>query len=58
MAVDLSEPMGLIESLTSRLDLADADIGALLNYLGALSNSFRAAGQIITTLQEFDLVFL
>ncbi len=26
MAVDLSEPLGLIESLTSRLELADAEI--------------------------------
>ena len=40
--MDLSEPLGLIESLTSRLDLAAADIGALSNDLGgrigALSN--------------------
>jgi hypothetical protein len=41
-AVDLSKPMVLIESLTSRLEQADADIGALSNDLGgrigALSN--------------------
>jgi len=40
--VDLSEPLVLIESLTSRLELADADIGALSSDLGgcigALSN--------------------
>ena len=80
MAVDFNEPLGLNESLTSCLDLADAAIGALSNELGmrigalsndmggrigalsndmgVLSNSLRAAGQIITTLQEFDLVFL
>ena len=41
-AVDLIEPRELIESLISRLDMADADIGALSNDLGgrigALSN--------------------
>ena len=42
LTVDLSEPMGLIESLTSRPEMADADIGALSNdmgkRIGALSN--------------------
>ncbi len=29
MAVDLGEPLALIETLSSRLELTDADIGAL-----------------------------
>ena len=45
LAVDLSEPLGLIESLTSRLEPVDADIGSLWNDMGegigALSNDLE-----------------
>ena len=34
LTVELNEPLGLIESLTSYLELADADIGALSNDTG------------------------
>ncbi len=36
LAVDLSEPLALIESLPSHFELTDADISALLNSLVGL----------------------
>ncbi len=68
LAVDLSEPLGLIESLTNRLDdnvdgLSNA-IDALSNNIGDLEVGFgalealrAAADPKIQTLQELDLVF-
>ncbi len=66
--VDLSEPLGLIESLSSRLDdevdgLSNAtdalsnDIGELEVGFGALETWRAATDPKIQTLQEFDLVF-
>ncbi len=68
LTVDLSEPPGLIESLTTRLD---NNVDGLSNAIGALSNksvgleedvhaleAWRAAADPkIRTLQEFDVVF-
>ena len=66
--VDLSEPLGLIESLSSRLDdevdgLSNAidalsnDIGELEVGFGALETWRAATDPKIQSLQEFDLVF-
>jgi hypothetical protein len=68
LAVDLSEPLALIESLTTRLDYnvdgLSNDIDALSNNLvglekdvGALEPWRAAADPKIRTLQEFDVVF-
>ncbi len=70
--VNLSEPRAQFKSLATRLELYTNStddtfeamaanytpgIEALEDEVEALSNSLRAAGQTITTLQEFDLVF-
>ena len=66
--VDLSEPLGLIESLSSRLDdemdgLSNAtdalsnDIGKLEIGFGALVTWRAAADPNILALQEFEVIF-
>ena len=42
LTVDLSEPLGLIESLTTRLEVTDADLGALQGDVTAISNTLAA----------------
>jgi hypothetical protein len=42
LTVDLSEPLGLIESLTTRLELTDADLGALQGDVTTISNILAA----------------
>jgi hypothetical protein len=68
LVVDLSEPLGLIESLSSRLedevdglsnaiDALSNDIGELEVGFGTLETWGAATDPKIRTLQEFDLVF-
>ncbi len=59
LAVDLGEPLAIIESLTSRLELTDADLGALSNSLvgpegdvGALSRDVSALSNNHVGLKE------
>ncbi len=39
LTVDLNEPLGLIESLTNRLEVTDAGLGALQGDVTAISNT-------------------
>ncbi len=52
LAVDLSEPLALIESLTSHLELTDADIGALSNSLVGLEGDVGALSNDLNTLSR------
>jgi hypothetical protein len=42
LTVDLSEPLGLIESLTTRLELTDGDLGALQGNVTTISNTIAS----------------
>ncbi len=49
--MDLSEPLALIETLSSRLELTDADIGDLGGRIGALSNDVSALSNSLVGLE-------